>query len=118
MLKVDVTEADIDLGDDRPASCPVALALTRALAGAGFPGYTAEWEPYNGIQDPRGLEVWRHDPAGRDRVPVARLPVADCPAEMYELASLFDDWYRADGDDPDAPERPAPASFSVELPLA
>lgn len=119
-LAVAVTEEDIDRGTDLPASCPVALALNRELAAAGFPGFRAEWEPYRAFCEPEGLRIT----AGRygpDFRVVCQRGVHDCPWEMYEFASLFDDWYRHDPEDdgPDAevPDRPGPITFTLDLPL-
>lgn len=115
-LKIDVTQEDIDGGNDRPESCPVALAGTRALAEAGYGDLRMEWEPYHAFCKPAGLTLWGYRD-GSDRV-LARVPVEKVDHEAYEFASLFDDWYRDDPEDREEDEGPpTPFSFAVNLPL-
>jgi hypothetical protein len=112
-LTVTVTPTDIRQGTDRPASCPIALAATRALRRR-LPrrvwrrDYHVEFEPYRAFCKPEGLTVRR----GGDVL--ARIPVEDCPEEAYEFASQFDDWFRGEPEG-DAPDCPGPFAFTLHL---
>jgi hypothetical protein len=120
LLKIDVTQEDIDNGTTDPAFCPVALATTRALQAVGFGRYCrAEWEPYRAFVEPEGFTVW-DDLAAWDG-PLCRVPVGGVPARAYDFASDFDDWYDQSEEEkasagPEFP-RPGPFSFELELPL-
>jgi hypothetical protein len=120
LLRIDVTPADVAAGTTDPASCPVALAATRALRAAGF-GWDcrAEWEPYRAFEEPDGFTVW--DDLATWHGPLCRVPVGGVPARAYDFASGFDDWHDQDAGekestDPEFP-RPGPFSFELELPL-
>lgn len=123
-LTVHVTRDDIDAGMPHCDSCPVTLAIDRALAGAGRLGLNVEFEPYAAFVEARGLVVYD---GPRD---VAVLPVQDCPDEILDFAHDFDDWYRFtvdhDGDEDGYEEEwggpppeccPGPFSFVIDLPL-
>jgi len=123
-LTVKVTEQDIDDGlGGNVASCPIALATTRALCSAGFRNLRATWEHVRAFCAPEGLVV-EHRYLPDD--PVCQVGVGDCPDEMSKFASMFDDWYERQCMDADDPEyldqdglpydRPAPIEFVVELP--
>lgn len=122
-LTVSVTDADIDNGYPLPERCPVALGTNRALAAAGLPDLSASYEPYRAFCDPDGLEV-----CNRDGNLAYKLDADDCPSEMYEFASMFDDWHPrrfarpgdADYLDRDglSCDRPSPIEFVLEIPVA
>ena len=121
ILTVSVTEKDISGGTPRPSTCPVALAANRALKEAGFVGHHAEWEPYRMFGDPEGFVVWRQSNGGEEQV--CAVSVGDVCAEAYDFASEFDDWREKrehegeEDEDGYLWERPAPFSFTVEVPL-
>jgi hypothetical protein len=120
LLRIDVTRADVAAGTTDPASCPVALAATRALHAAGFGRHCrAEWEPYRAFEEPEGFTVW--DDLAMWGGPLCRVPVGGVPARAADFASDFDDWYRQEDEekvsaDPEF-SRPGPFSFELEVPL-